>query len=434
MKYFKYLFLAFILVFSFSSKSYNTTKQAAPNYKLEVIGLNSRITNSLSDFANSMYIEKQVNQFLKQWGLHGVSIAVVKDEKLVYAQGFGQADSTGKEVEAGDLFRVASVSKLLTAVGVMRLVEENKLSLDDKVFGPGGIIPDSVFSTVADSRLYQITVRHLLAHAGGWTQRAGDPAFNSIMVAEKVGDPLPATMHSYYKFVATRRLSFTPGTQTAYSNMGYMFLGEVIAAVSGKSYESYLREDVFEPVGILDMHIGNSYQINRLKNEVCYFQSANVAPIPEFNGSGDLVDKTNGGNPIELLSAAGGWICSAVELARLISYIDGKAEVKDILSENSIAAMTNNTYAHGPLGWKTALDSGTWIRTGNMAGTSAMIRRQPDGLTWVFLSNTSSWKGASLANDINALMSRICLNIKAWPQHDLFTSAPLSTVIPAIPN
>lgn len=434
MKYFKYLFIIFILVFSFSSKSYNTTKQPVPAYKLEVIGLNSRITNKLSDFANSIYIDKQISQFRKQWGLHGVSLAIMKDEKLVYAQGFGQADSVSKTVEAGDLFRVASVSKLLTAIGIMHLVEENKLNLEDKVFGPEGIIRDSVFNTVADKRLYQVTVRHLLAHAGGWTQRAGDPAFNSILVAEKVGDPLPATMQSYFKFVATRRLSFTPGTQTAYSNMGYMFLGEVIAAASGKTYESYIREEVLEPIGILDMHIGNSYQTKRLENEVCYFQSANVAPIPEYNGSGNLVDKTNGGNPIELLGAAGGWICSAVELARLVSYIDGKPEVKDILSANSIAEMTNNTYAKGPLGWKTALDNGNWIRTGNMAGTSAMIRRQPDGLTWVFLSNTSSWKGASLANDINALMSRICLNIKDWPQHDLFITEPLSAIAPALPN
>ncbi|MFV0376621.1 MAG: serine hydrolase domain-containing protein [Mangrovibacterium sp.] len=434
MKYFKYLFLASILVFSFSSKSYNTTKQPAPNYKLEVIGLNSRITNKLSDFANSLYIQKQINHFRKQWGLHGVSVAVVKDEKLVYAQGFGQADSIGSEVEAGSLFRVASVSKLLTAIGVMRLVDDNKLKLDDTVFGPEGIIKDSVFNEVADKRLYQVTVRHLLAHAGGWTQRAGDPAFNSILIAEKVGDPLPATIQSYFKFVATRRLSFTPGSQSVYSNMGYMFLGEVIAAASGKSYESYIREDVLEPIGILDMHIGNSYQTARLENEVCYFQSANVPPIPAFNGSGNLVDKTNGGNPIELLSAAGGWICSAVELARLISYIDGKPEVKDILSENSIAEMTNSTYARGPLGWKTALDNGNWIRTGNMAGTSAMIKRQADGLTWVFLSNTSSWKGASLANDISGLMARICLTIKEWPQHDLFTTDQLSAGFSAIPN
>lgn len=428
MRILKYLFIILVLVFSFSSKSYNTTKQLPPYYKLEVLGLNSRITNDLSEFSNRFYIEKQISQFRKQWGLHGVSLAVVKDEKLVFAQGFGEADSTGKQVEAGDLFRVASISKLLTAVGIMKLVEDRKLTLEDKVFGPEGIIRDSVFNKVRDKRLYQITVRNLLAHAGGWTQRYGDPAFNSLIIAQSVGDSLPATIQSYYKFIATRRLAFTPGTQTAYSNMGYMFLGEVISTVSGKSYESFLREDVLEPLGIVDMHIGCSYQQNRLENEVCYYQVANATQIPEFNGSGKMVDKANGGNPIELLGAAGGWICSAVELARLVTYIDGNPEVKDILTENSIAEMTNNVYAHGPLGWKTTLTNGNWIRTGSMAGTSAMIKRQADGLTWVFISNTSSWKGSLLTNDINSMMARICLKVKDWPEQDLFNYYPIHTL------
>lgn len=428
MRLIKYLFVVLVLVFSFSSKSYNTSPQLPPLYKPEVIGLNSRVTNDLSEFSDAYYIEKQVEQFRKFYSLHGVALAVVKDEKLVYAKGFGAADSAGTPVEAGDLFRVASVSKLLTAVGIMKLVEEHKLSLEDKVFGPEGIIRDSVFNQVKDKRLYQITVRNLLAHAGGWTQRYGDPAFNSIIVAESVGDSLPATIQSYYKYIAARRLSFTPGTQSAYSNMGYMFLGEVISTVSGKSYESFLREDVLEPIGIVDMHIGNSYKQNRLANEVCYYQASNAAQIPEYNGSGKMVDKVNGGNPIELLGSAGGWICSVVELSRLVTYIDGNPEVKDILSENSIAEMTNNTYAHGPLGWKTTLTNGNWIRTGSMAGTSAMIKRQSDGITWVVISNTSSWKGSLLTNDINAMMARICLKVKDWPDQDLFNYYPNTTL------
>lgn len=420
MRYIKYLIFLLILVFSFSSKSFNTTRQLPPYYKMEVLGLNSRITNDLSEFHGSSYIDKQVENFLKQWSLHGVSMAVVKDEKLVYAKGFGEADTTGRPVEAGDLFRVASVSKLVTAVGIMTLAENHRLNLDDKVFGPQGIIRDSIFNQVKDQRLYQITIRHLLAHSGGWTQRAGDPAFNSLMVAEKVGDQLPATMQSYYKFVAGRRLSFTPGTQSSYSNIGYMFLGKVIEAVTGKSYESYIREDVLAPIGIIDMHIGNSYRKNRMENEVCYFEAGGSAKIPEFNGSGNLVDKVDGGNPIELLGAAGGWICSAPELACLITYIDGMPGVKDILSKNSVLAMTDNTYAHGPLGWKTAVADGNWIRTGSMAGTSAMIKRQPDGLTWVFISNTSSWRGSLLTHDISTLMNRICQKVGSWPDYDLF--------------
>ncbi|RKD90073.1 serine hydrolase domain-containing protein [Mangrovibacterium diazotrophicum] len=428
MRYIKYLFIAMVLVFSYSSKSYHTHKQIPPYYQLEVQGLNKRITNELSDFSSSPYIEKQIARFNRQWGLKGASLAVVKDDKLVYAQGFGFANDQNDVVQPGNLFRVASVSKLLTGVAIMKLVEEKKLNLDQQVFGPTGIIKDTIFNKVRDKRLYKITVRQLLAHSGGWSQRYGDPAFNSLTIAEKVGDQAPATIHSYYKYIATRRLSFYPGTQTSYSNMGYMFLGEIIATVSGKTYESFIQDNILVPNGIVDMHIANSYAANRFENEVSYYESEGSALVPEYNGSGKMVAKSNGGNPIELLGAAGGWTCSAIELARLVTYIDGEPGVKDILKASSIAEMTDNTYAKGPLGWKTSFNNGTWIRTGSMAGTSAMIKRMDDGLTWVFISNTSSWKGSLLANDINSLMYKICYKVKEWPDQDLFNYYPIHTL------
>ena len=428
MRYIKYLFIAMVLVFSYSSKSYHTHKQIPPYYQLEIQGLNKRITNELSDFSSSEYIEKQIARFSRQWGLKGVSLAVVKDDKLVYAQGFGSANDQNEVVQPGNLFRVASVSKLLTGVAIMKLVEEKKLDLDQQVFGPDGIIKDSVFNKVRDKRIYKITVRQLLAHSGGWSQRYGDPAFNSLTIAEKVGDQAPATIQSYYKYIATRRLSFYPGSQTSYSNMGYMFLGEVIATVSGKSYENFIQDNILVPNGIVDMHIGNSYAANRFENEVSYYESEGSALVHEYNGSGRMVAKSNGGNPIELLGAAGGWACSAIELARLVTYIDGQPGVKDILKASSIAEMTDNTYAKGPLGWKTSFNNGTWIRTGSMAGTSAMIKRMDDGLTWVFISNTSSWKGSLLANDINSLMYKICYKVKEWPDQDLFNYYPIHTL------
>ncbi|WP_372772330.1 serine hydrolase domain-containing protein [Mangrovibacterium sp.] len=428
MRYIKYLFIIMVLVFSYSSKSYHTRKQIPPYYQLEIQGLNNRVSNELSNFSSSPYIERQIERFMRQWGLEGVSVAVVKDDKLVYAKGLGIANDRNEPVTPGNLFRVASVSKLLTAVAVMKLVEEQKLSLDDRVFGPDAIIKDSVFNNVRDKNIYKITVRQLLAHSGGWSQRYGDPAFNSLAIAQKVGDKAPTTIQSYYKYIANRRLSFPPGSQTSYSNMGYMFLGEVIASVSGKSYESYIQDNILIPNGIVDMHLGNSYQKNRRENEVCYFETEGSSLVPEYNGSEKMVRKSDGGNPIELLGAAGGWICSSIELARLLTYIDGKTGVQDILSSSSILEMTDNTYAKGPLGWKTTSNYGSWIRTGSMAGTSAMIKRTEDGLTWVFISNTSSWKGSLLANDINSLMHKICSRVKDWPEQDLFNYYPIQNL------
>ena len=427
MKYLKYIFIAAVFVFSYGSKSYLPAKQIPPYYQLELDGLNNRLCNEISDFNYSDYIQGRVDRFMRTWGLKGVSVAIVKDEKLVYAQGFGTTDGVHR-VQPGNLFRLASVSKLITAVAVMKLVEEQKLNLDAPVFGPDGIIKDSIFNKVRDQKLYRITVRHLLAHAGGWTQRYGDPAFNSLSVAEKVGDVPPATIRSYYKYIATRRLSFPPGSQVAYSNMGYMFLEDVIATAAGRPYEAYVRENILLPNGIQDMHIGRSFSQNHFSNEVNYFEQDDSPTIPEYTGSGKMVRKSDGGNPIELLGAAGGWVCSAVELARLVSLIDGQSKVRDILSGKSISEMTDNTYAKGPLGWKTTSDNGDWYRTGNMAGTSAMVKRQKDGLTWIFISNTSNWKGSMLSHDINQLMQTITSRVKHWPDRDLFQYYPIDSL------
>lgn len=428
MKFLKYFTCISILLFSFGSTSYQTEKQIPPYYKLELQGLNSRLSNEISNFPDSAFVEKQMNRFMRQWQLKGVSVAILKDERLIYAQGFGVADDSLRKVRPGSLFRLASISKLITAVAVMKLAEEKKLSLDDQVFGPGGIIRHPALEKVADKRIYDITVRHLLAHAGGWTQRAGDPAFNPLMVARRVGDTAPATIESYYKYISSVRLSFTPGSRAYYSNMGYMFLGSVISTVTGESYESYITKSILIPNGIVDMHIGSSYRKNKFSNEVCYYEQEDRQLIPECNGSGKLVDKANGGNSIELLGAAGGWVSSAVELARLITFIDGEKNVHDILSRRTIHEMTDNTYAKGPLGWRSVTKNGTWYRTGSMAGTSAMIKKQPDGISWVFISNTSCWKGSHLSTDVERLMNRIIPGIRQWPDRDLFSYYPIQSL------
>ncbi|WP_299577748.1 serine hydrolase domain-containing protein [uncultured Sunxiuqinia sp.] len=428
MKYLKYTVLVILFVLSYGSKRINRQKQIPAYYELEIKGLNYRIKNDLSDFEYSKYIDKQVKRFIQRWELKGVSIAVIKDEKLVYAQGFGEADRQGNEVYPGSLFRVASVSKLLTAIAIMQLVEENRLSLSDKVFGPGAILDNSHFERVRDQKLYNITVRNLLAHSGGWSQRYGDPAFHSLSIADIVGDTPPATMDTYSKYVASRRLSFAPGTQVSYSNLGYMFLGEVISAISGKSYEDYVRDEVLIPNGIVDMHIGRSHVEYRYPNEVDYFEQRGSQQIFAYEGTGIKVPKSDGGNPIELLGAAGGWICSSVELARLLVLIDGHEAVRDILQDSSILEMTDNTYAQGPLGWRATTDHGTWARTGSMAGSVAMLKRQNDGLSWIFLSNTSSWKGSRFSSEINRFMGNLTRRVKEWPQQDLFNYYPIETL------
>lgn len=402
-----------------------TEKKPETKEPEQIKGLNHYITNDLSHFKYSDYIKRQADKFLATWQIKGMTVAVVKNERLVYTQGFGLGDAEAmKPVNPGDLFRVASVSKLVTAVGIMQLEKEGKLHLESKVFGPQGIIKDTILNHVKDPRLYTITVRNLLAHAGGWSVRYGDAAFISLDIARIVGDSAPATMQTYYKFISSRKLHFTPGTQSSYSNMGYMFLGEVIAWASGEPYEKYIQEHVLIPNRIYDMHIGASMLSGRRINEVKYYDQAESGLVPHYNGSGEMVPKPYGGNPIELLGPAGGWIASSLELSKLVTLIDGHNIVGDIFTNRQIAQMTIDEDERGPLGWKTIYKNGDWWRTGSMAGTSAAVRRQANGISWVVICNSSCWKGAFFTLEINRFMQEIQKKVKEWPNQDLFTYRP----------
>ncbi|MDD2305310.1 MAG: serine hydrolase [Prolixibacteraceae bacterium] len=420
--------LIFALIFSQCTNTNNTTKPVEVPKKVQEVdknSLNFKISNELSDFSGSSFIAKKADDFLKQWNLAGMTMAIVKDGKLVFAHGYGYSDVEAKTVVTpGNLFRIASVSKLITAVAIMKLVEKKVISLDSKVFGPKAILKDSIFNKVVDKRLYNITVRHLLAHAGGWTLTYGDPAFNSLVVLEKTGETGAATMDSYCRFVATRKLHFEPGKRSSYSNMGYMFLSKVIEAASGKKYEDFVINDVLKPQGILDMHIGRSYLADRRINEVKYYEAEDSPMIPSFDGSGTMVPKPYGGNPIELLSSAGGWIASSVELAKLMVLIDGFRSVPDMISGHLIDQMVVNKDFKGPLGWKVIKKNGDWIRTGSMAGTSAIVKRQSNGFGWVIIINSSSWKGPRLPAYVDYMMRQIEKKITSWPKKDLFKYEP----------
>lgn len=416
--------LIFLLVVSHCSIPLERNELKSNFEELDPNGLNFRVTNELSEFPGSKLIEKDANEFLRQWNLAGMTMAIVKGGKLVYAHGFGYADlETKQTVEPGNLFRVASVSKLITAVAIMKLVEKKAFSLDSKVFGPKAILKDPIFNSVADKRMYSITVRQLLAHTGGWSLHYGDPAFNSLIVAQQTGEKY-ATMDTYCRFVASRKLHFEPGTRSCYSNMGYMFLRKVIETASGQSYERFVREQVLKPVGITDMHIGRSYLSERRFNEVKYYESEESQPVPSFDGSGRLVPKQYGGNPIELLSSAGGWITSSVELAKLMVMIDGFKNVPDMIPNSLISQMVEEDELRGPLGWKIVKDNGDWIRTGSMAGTSAIMKRQSNGFGWVVIFNTSSWKGPRLPAYVDYMMRNLEKKITNWPQKDLFKFIP----------
>ncbi len=380
-----------------------------------------RLTNSYSSSSEFDDCLPVVNSFMKKWNIQGASVAIARQGKLVYARGFGYADTAaGIETQPYSKFRVASISKLVTAVAVMKLMEEGKLSLDDKVFGPDGILNDSCYCYPRDKRVFNISIAHLLSHEGGWSQRYGDQMFMPHVIAREMKCSLPVDTRTIVRFALSKRLHFTPGTGRSYSNLGYSILGLVIEKISGMPYEEYCTTAIFEPLGIYDIVPGKNLPEEKAPFEVSYYEPAGMPLRPSVYGTGEMVPVRYGGNDVEALGAAGYWLATAPDLMKLVLAVDGFDYNDDILSESSIELMTDVNNNISPLGWKTTLENGTWIRTGSFAGTAAMIKRQPDGLTWIVLLNSSAWNGPGIHTYINRMMASMVSRISDWPEYNLF--------------
>jgi CubicO group peptidase (beta-lactamase class C family) len=391
---------------------------------------NVRLTNAESTGPQFTGVEKTVNSFMRKWSIAGASLAIAKDGRLIFARGFGYADTASKrKTQPYNRFRIASISKLITAIGIMKLQEDGKLALDDRVFGPDGILNDPYYSDPKDKRVYGITVAHLLSHEAGWTQRFGDQMFMPITIAEKMGIKPPVSTKAIVRYALDKRLHYTPGTGRAYSNLGYSILGLIIEKVSGMTYEEYCKKFVLEPLGIYDMVIAGNLPSERAPFEVTYYEPSDVVLKPSIYGTGEMVTPSYGGNDIKSLGGAGAWLATAPDLMRLLLAVDGFGSRPDLLSSQSIRFMTDNDNGFAPVGWKTTVFNGTWWRTGSFPGSAGMMKRQSDGFSWVVLFNSSAWNGPEIYSFMNNMMLRVISQIKPLPDYDLFNySLPVPLV------
>jgi CubicO group peptidase (beta-lactamase class C family) len=395
----------------------------------EVTPLSFRLTNELSASEYTNSIDSIFNDFLSGKQIKGASVAISKNGKLMYAKGFGYAiEEDSLKAEPKNLFRIASVSKLITAITIMKLKEEGRIDLDDKVFGKNGILNDSIFLHYQDNRVEDITISDLLKHTSGWNGKKSDPIFNSLYIARKMKISPPARLDDIIQYQLGKKLNYVPGTKYSYSNFGYTLLGKIIEKTTGMPYEEYVQFAILHPLGIYDMHIGHSFYNERYPNEVKYYELGKESICYAYDGSGKLVPITYGGNNMELLGAAGGWVASAPELLKLVISVDGFESKADILSDESIEMMTPSKIHKGnTIGWRGTDGYGTWWRTGTLAGTSALIMRHKNEIDWVVLLNTSTRNRSRIHNEISRTMFKALRSVKEWPDFDLFNYAALNS-------
>lgn len=412
-----------IVTLSFNIKNEQTSREDQQTEEVPPVMLNEIITNEMSELEELNGLDRTIKNYLRDWHIKGASLAIMRNDSLVYAKGYGWADEEkGIAMEPGHILRVASVSKLITATGIMVMQDKGMLTIDDQVFGEDGILNDQFFTdlTDCDPNYKKITVEHLLRHQGGFYR---DPLFSSADVQKQLRLDHTPTKEDFFGLVLSRKLRAVPGTLNKYSNFGYLLLSEIIEKVSGMSYEDFIKKNVLEPAGCYDMHIAEIYYEDKRDNEVRYYtHEGDGRFMEEFNLSGRIVERCYGGSNTTLLSGAGAWVASPVELARLVASIDGDDTVKDIISHESFLEMIEyfdqNTYS---LGWNDTDPNKGWKRTGTLAGTSALVKRYPDGECWIMVTNTSTYKGPGFTNKTDALFQQCRASYSSkLPQRSMF--------------
>ena len=372
--------------------------------------LNDTLTNALSAQPELHAMDSIMQRYLKRWEIHGAQLAISRHDSLLYARGFGYADKDRQiPMEPSYIMRMASVSKLVTATGIMKLRDMGKIRLSDKVFGPKGILNDTFYvNSIRDKRYFDITVEQLLRHKAGFTNYAGDAIFSTRYIMQQNHLTTPPDHRTLLRIVLRRHLGYTPGTAQRYCNIGYTLLSLIIEKRTGMSYENFMQRYVLNPAGCYDFHIAGNYLKDRRKNETVYYMHSSSVPVPEFNNSGRMVVRCYGENDITTALGAGAWVASAAELCRLVASIDGDRTVPDVISPQAVKLMTQEMPDHQfSLGWNFTPRNRPWIRTGSLVGTSALVLRYPDGECWVFITNTSTSKGHKFSQDTMALFEKL---------------------------
>lgn len=379
--------------------------------------------------------------FMAQHHIPGAALALTDQGRLVYARGYGYADLAAREpVQPTSLFRIASISKPITAVAILQLIEQGKLKLDDKVFDILDFKSEiEQAGAEFDVRQREITIRFLLEHRGGWDrEKSFDAMFESVKFASQRNVPAPAGPADVIRSMLRHKLDFAPGERYAYSNYGYCLLGRVIEKLTGMTYEAYVKQRVLAPLGITAMRLGATRLEGRAPGEVRYYQPG----IGKSVFQADLnqnVPWAYGGWHLEAMDSHGGWLASAVDLARFGAAFDDPAHCP-VLSAASIELMharppglAGHDEAGKPkdvyysLGWSNRVDNGKTAHwhTGSLSGTATVLIRRPDGRNLIVLLNSRvSPQSNHLSKDLDILIQNAASGIAEWPQENHFSEFP----------
>jgi D-alanyl-D-alanine carboxypeptidase len=279
------------------------------------------------------------------------SVAVLVDGQLVHQAAFGErVAGTGEPTDVTDRFRIASISKTITAIVIMQMVERGELALDQPV---GQMLIDHLGVTPSDPDAPNLTVRQLLSHTSGF------PKYQSVFFGNGAISYADAA-----RIGMSGPVSPAPGSYT-YSNMNFVALSVLIEAITGEAYERVVTDRLLAPLGFTDMRMTSTFDLG--PDEVSHNPRA-------------------GRNYMEVLGGAGAWNATPTEVATIYNSIDPATPGWKAMSPDTMALMRqptpttepNSTYGLGIFNYP----GDAWGHTGTIERAHSMVLVQPDGVTW----------------------------------------------------
>ncbi|HJO03367.1 MAG TPA: serine hydrolase domain-containing protein [Acidobacteriota bacterium] len=334
--------------------------------------------------------DRWANEAVDNGAVAGLSLAVRQGDKLQFAKGYGSADlENGVLAAAETVYRIGSITKQFTAAAIMQLVERGKVALDDEIgeyvdFPTGG---------------HRVTVHQLLNHTSGIKSYTGlgDVWTRTI--------PLPVTHEVLFGLLTDIPFDFAPGDEWRYNNTGFYLLGVIVENVTDKSYEEYLQQEVFDPLGLDDTSYCDEKKL--IPHRAEGYESEDGELVND-----DLIDMTH---PF----AAGALCSNVIDLLRWQQAL----ERGEVVSAESYALMTTPTalndstetdYGYG-IGVDTVEDHRRIAHGGGINGFVTMAARYPDDdLNVIVLTNTPG----PTASDLEQRIARAALGLPEAPEDE----------------
>lgn len=351
-------------------------------------------------------VDDAIVNFMKRHNIPGASLAVSKNSKLVYQKGYGYADMDKKEeVTPEHIFRLASVSKTYTGVAILLLVEQNKLSLSDKVFGQGAVLGTRYGKPPYNANLTAITVKDLLQNvSGSWGAATGGDVIDH--------NPQMTNDELLNWIIGSRPNPRHPGELYDYSNINFWIAGRIIEKVSGKSYIDFVKENILRPIGAESTDLAGKTPADLKPKEVKYYGQGTDLPYV-YNIAFPRRD------------ADGGLATTAPDLLRFVNAIDKLEGRPDILNSTSRAQLVMpSAFANYGLGIAMWPQQSLVYNYGSLPGTRAgFMCHNTNGMSVVLLVNSrvEPAKEESFVLDMQDTLLRLLRNnTNQWQAIDQF--------------